>query len=51
MVPGQHHVRMNMYIAQARGGRFHIVKPLGVIDPREGGVSRAVEGERMREAV
>ena len=51
MAPGQHHVRMNMYIAQARGGRFHIVKPLGVIDPREGGVSRAVEGERMREAV
>jgi ABC-type branched-subunit amino acid transport system substrate-binding protein len=42
MAPGQHHVRMNMYIAQARGGRFHIVKPLGVIDPREGGVSRAV---------
>ena len=22
MVPGQHHVRMNMYIAQAKGGKF-----------------------------
>jgi ABC-type branched-subunit amino acid transport system substrate-binding protein len=35
MVPGQHHVRMNMYIAQARSGRFEIVKDLGIIDPRE----------------
>jgi len=35
MVPGQHHVRMNMYIAQARGGRFDIVKNLGAIDPDE----------------
>ena len=35
MVPGQHHVRMNMYIAQAHGGRFRIVKRLGVIDPKE----------------
>jgi ABC-type branched-subunit amino acid transport system substrate-binding protein len=35
MVPGQHHVRMNMYIAQARGGRFQIVKNLGAIDPKE----------------
>jgi ABC-type branched-subunit amino acid transport system substrate-binding protein len=35
MVPGQHHVRMNMYIAQARGGEFKIVKSLGVIDPKE----------------
>jgi branched-chain amino acid transport system substrate-binding protein len=35
MVPGQHHVRMNMYIAQARGGRFEIVERLGAIDPRE----------------
>jgi branched-chain amino acid transport system substrate-binding protein len=35
MVPGQHHVRMNMYIAQAAGGRFRIVKSLGAIDPRE----------------
>ena len=35
MVPGQHHVRMNMYIAQARSGRFEIVERLGAIDPRE----------------
>jgi urea transport system substrate-binding protein len=35
MVPGQHHVRMNMYIAQARGGRFEIVERLGAIDPQE----------------
>lgn len=35
MVPGQHHVRMNMYIAQANDGKFKIVKSLGVIDPKE----------------
>jgi urea transport system substrate-binding protein len=35
MVPGQHHVRMNMYIAQAINGSFKIVKSLGVIDPKE----------------
>jgi len=35
MVPGQHHVRMNMYIAQAQGGRFRVVKNLGPIDPNE----------------
>jgi len=35
MVPGQHHLRLNMYIAQARNGRFEIVKNLGVIDPQE----------------
>jgi branched-chain amino acid transport system substrate-binding protein len=35
MVPGQHHVRMNMYIAQARSGRFEIVESLGAIDPQE----------------
>ena len=29
MVPGQHHVRMHMYIAQARDGRFEIVESLG----------------------
>jgi ABC-type branched-subunit amino acid transport system substrate-binding protein len=33
--PGQHHVRMNMYIAQARDGRFEIVESLGAIDPQE----------------
>jgi branched-chain amino acid transport system substrate-binding protein len=35
MVPGQHHVRMNMYIAQAKNGHFEIVKSLGHIDPKE----------------
>ena len=35
MVPGQHHVRMNMYIAQARSGHFQIVESLGAIDPQE----------------
>ena len=35
MVPGQHHLRLNMYIAQARGGRFRIVEKLGAIDPQE----------------
>jgi hypothetical protein len=34
-VPGQHHVRMNMYIAQASNGTFKIVKKLGVIEPKE----------------
>src|ERR1019366_7647987 len=33
MVPGQHHARMNMYIAQAKNGNFKIVKSLGGIDP------------------
>jgi len=41
MVPGQHHVRMNMYIAQARGGRFEIVRSLGAIDPDEANVDAA----------
>jgi hypothetical protein len=35
MVPGQHHVRINMYIAQANNGKFKIVKSLGVVDPKE----------------
>jgi len=35
VVPGQHHVRMNMYIAQAESGRFRIIKRLGAIDPNE----------------
>jgi branched-chain amino acid transport system substrate-binding protein len=35
MVPGQHHARLNMYIAQARSGRFEIVERLGAIDPQE----------------
>jgi len=40
MVPGQHHVRMNMYIAQAQSGSFKVVKNLGVIDPNEETVLR-----------
>jgi branched-chain amino acid transport system substrate-binding protein len=35
MVPGQHHTRLNMYIAQARHGHFEIVKSLGMIEPHE----------------
>src|SRR3954453_20106324 len=35
MVPGQPHVRMNMYIAQADHGTFKIVKELGVVEPKE----------------
>jgi branched-chain amino acid transport system substrate-binding protein len=38
MVPGQHHARLNMYIAQASNGIFKIVKNLGVIEPNEGQV-------------
>jgi ABC-type branched-subunit amino acid transport system substrate-binding protein len=42
MVPGQHHLRMNMYIAQAKNGAFAIVKNLGAIDPKEEIVSSFV---------
>jgi branched-chain amino acid transport system substrate-binding protein len=35
MVPGQHHVRMNMYIAQSQSGTFKVVENLGHIDPQE----------------
>jgi branched-chain amino acid transport system substrate-binding protein len=35
MVPGQHHARMNMYIAQASGGRFKVINNLGMIEPKE----------------
>jgi len=35
MVPGQHHLRLNMYIAQANNGKFKVVNDLGVIDPKE----------------
>ena len=35
MAPGQHHLRLNMYIAQARSARFEIVENLGAIDPKE----------------
>jgi branched-chain amino acid transport system substrate-binding protein len=42
MVPGQHHPRLNMYIAQAKDGRFEIVNSLGVVDPKEQTVSAFV---------
>lgn len=35
MVPGQHHVRMNMYIAQVRGGTLEVVEGLGAKYPKE----------------
>jgi branched-chain amino acid transport system substrate-binding protein len=35
MVPGQHHVRMNVYIAQVRSGTLDVVESLGAIDPNE----------------
>jgi branched-chain amino acid transport system substrate-binding protein len=35
MVPGQHHLRLHMYIARAQSGRFRIVKSLGAIEPKE----------------
>jgi branched-chain amino acid transport system substrate-binding protein len=35
MVPGQHHVRMNMYIARSHAGTFEVVRSLGHIDPKE----------------
>jgi len=40
MVPGQHHVRMNMYIARSEGGTFKVVRNLGHIDPNECVVER-----------
>jgi branched-chain amino acid transport system substrate-binding protein len=35
MVPGQHHVRMNMYIAQVRNGALDVVESLGAVDPQQ----------------
>jgi ABC-type branched-subunit amino acid transport system substrate-binding protein len=35
MVPGEHHVRMNMYIARSEKGDFTVVKNLGRIEPKE----------------
>jgi ABC-type branched-subunit amino acid transport system substrate-binding protein len=50
MVPGQHHVRMNMYIAQAIGGSFRIVKSLGIMEPNEATVPGFAAPTRMRAA-
>jgi hypothetical protein len=41
MVRGQHHLRLNMYIAQAQGGRFKVVKSLGPVEPCEREVETA----------
>jgi len=35
MVPGQHHLRLHMYIAQAHDGQFDVVNSLGVVEPKE----------------
>jgi branched-chain amino acid transport system substrate-binding protein len=51
MVPGQHHVRLNMYIAQAKDGRFQVVKDLGVVEPKEAVVPGYVANAPMRAAV
>src|SRR6185437_15540670 len=34
MVPGQHHVRLNVYIAQVHNSRLEVVESLGAIDPK-----------------
>jgi ABC-type branched-subunit amino acid transport system substrate-binding protein len=47
MVPGQHHVRMNMYIAQANDGVFKVVENLGVIDPKESVVGSAQDAHTV----
>jgi len=49
MVPGQHHVRMNMYIGQVRGGSIEIVKSLGPIDPDEAIVGSGERAEALIE--
>jgi branched-chain amino acid transport system substrate-binding protein len=48
MAPGQHHARMNMYIAQAANGLFRVVKSLGAVDPGER-VGGQAEGIRAAE--
>jgi ABC-type branched-subunit amino acid transport system substrate-binding protein len=50
MVPGQHHVRMNMYIAVSRNGEFQIVKNLGAIAPDEATVPGSLPENRLRAA-
>ena len=47
MVPGEHHVRLNMYIAQAQNGNFRIIKNLGVIDPHEPRAAGGVASELL----
>ena len=35
MMPGEHHVRLNMYIAQVQWRPLEVVESLGAIDPNE----------------
>jgi branched-chain amino acid transport system substrate-binding protein len=35
MVPGQHHLRLNMYLAQVSNGTLNVVKNLGAFEPKE----------------
>jgi branched-chain amino acid transport system substrate-binding protein len=46
MVPGQHHARMNMYIAQATNSVFKVVKNLGMIEPNEAVMTSTYAGLR-----
>jgi branched-chain amino acid transport system substrate-binding protein len=46
MVPGQHHLRMNMYIGQVSNGRMKVVKALGPLDPKERTVGAPPSGAR-----
>lgn len=50
MVPGQHHVRMNMYIAQAHDGHFKVVNNLGVIEPKECAQGTSIDAIREEPA-
>ncbi len=35
MVPGQHHLRLNMYIARVQNNKLEVVESLGALDPKE----------------
>jgi hypothetical protein len=35
MVPGQHHLRLHMYVGQVQAGQMKVIENLGVIDPDE----------------
>jgi ABC-type branched-subunit amino acid transport system substrate-binding protein len=50
MVPGQHHVRLNMHIGQVVNGAFKTVKDLGFIDPNEQLVAAPSGAGRMQAA-
>lgn len=44
MVPGQHHLRMNMYVGQVRNGHMSVVRNLGHLDPNERRVGSTAAG-------